>query len=174
MIHTGAADTTQNMAPLNSLHAHRPVFGAADPHKDHPLVLRTHTKARPVGRRVLRTPRSKLFILVLWTPLEILLVIPLLLCPPSSIWCCGPTQRPLYRPLYCGPTQKHDRRDVLCCGHHAANDSHWLLLLFLTFSVLVANPKNYFVCLFLSRICLASEKPDKELPGIVGARGDTV
>ena len=31
-----------------------------------------------------------------------------------------------------------------------------------------------FVCLFLSRICLASEKPDKELPGIVGARGDTV
>ena len=29
-------------------------------------------------------------------------------------------------------------------------------------------------CLFLSRICLASEKPDKELPGIVGARGDTV
>ena len=30
-----------------------------------------------------------------------------------------------------------------------------------------------FVC-FLSRICLASEKPDKELPGIVGARGDTV
>ena len=31
-----------------------------------------------------------------------------------------------------------------------------------------------FICLFLSRICLASEKPDKELPGIVGARGDTV
>ena len=31
-----------------------------------------------------------------------------------------------------------------------------------------------FVSLFLSRICLASEKPDKELPGIVGARGDTV
>ena len=31
-----------------------------------------------------------------------------------------------------------------------------------------------FVCLFLSRICLASEKPDKKLPGIVGARGDTV
>ena len=30
------------------------------------------------------------------------------------------------------------------------------------------------VCMFLSRICLASEKPDKELPGIVGARGDTV
>ena len=30
-----------------------------------------------------------------------------------------------------------------------------------------------FVCLFLSRICLAREKPDKELPGIVGARGDT-
>ena len=28
--------------------------------------------------------------------------------------------------------------------------------------------------LFLSRICLVGEKPDKELPGIVGARGDTV
>ena len=32
----------------------------------------------------------------------------------------------------------------------------------------------FFLFLFLSRICLAGEKPDKELPGIVGARGDTV
>ena len=31
-----------------------------------------------------------------------------------------------------------------------------------------------FLVFFLSRICLAGEKPDKELPGIVGARGDTV
>ena len=31
----------------------------------------------------------------------------------------------------------------------------------------------YFL-FFLSRICLVDEKPDKELPGIVGARGDTV
>ena len=31
-----------------------------------------------------------------------------------------------------------------------------------------------FLFLFLSRICLVGEKPDKELPGIVGARGDTV
>ena len=48
-----------NMAPLNSLHAHRTVFGVADPYKDHSLVLRTHPKARPAGIRVLRTPRSK-------------------------------------------------------------------------------------------------------------------
>ena len=32
----------------------------------------------------------------------------------------------------------------------------------------------FFFVLFLSRICLVDEKPDKELPGIVGARGDTV
>ena len=32
----------------------------------------------------------------------------------------------------------------------------------------------FFFLVFLSRICQASEKPDKELPGIVGARGDTV
>ena len=32
----------------------------------------------------------------------------------------------------------------------------------------------FLVFLFLSRICLVGEKPDKELPGIVGARGDTV
>ena len=31
-----------------------------------------------------------------------------------------------------------------------------------------------FSCFVLCVICLASEKPDKELPGIVGARGDTV
>ena len=31
-----------------------------------------------------------------------------------------------------------------------------------------------FLFLFLSRICLVGEKPDKELPGIVGARGDTI
>ena len=31
-----------------------------------------------------------------------------------------------------------------------------------------------FIFCFLSRICLVGEKPDKELPGIVGARGDTV
>ena len=31
-------------------------------------------------------------------------------CPPTSIWCCGPTQKP-------------DLRDVVCCGYHA-NDSH--------------------------------------------------
>ena len=31
-----------------------------------------------------------------------------------------------------------------------------------------------FLFLFLSRICLVGEKPDKELPGIVEARGDTV
>ena len=32
----------------------------------------------------------------------------------------------------------------------------------------------YFILCFLSRICLVGEKPDKELPGIIGARGDTV
>ena len=32
----------------------------------------------------------------------------------------------------------------------------------------------FFFFLFLSRICLVGEKPDKELLGIVGARGDTV
>ena len=32
----------------------------------------------------------------------------------------------------------------------------------------------YFIFCVLSRICLVGEKPDKELPGIVGARGDTV
>ena len=32
-------------APLNSLHADRPVLGVADPHKGHSLVLRIHTKA---------------------------------------------------------------------------------------------------------------------------------
>ena len=32
----------------------------------------------------------------------------------------------------------------------------------------------FLVFLFFSRICLFGEKPDKELPGIVGARGDTV
>ena len=31
-----------------------------------------------------------------------------------------------------------------------------------------------FIIFFLSRICLVGEKPDKELPGIVGARGGTV
>ena len=30
------------------------------------------------------------------------------------------------------------------------------------------------VSVHLFRICLVGEKPDKELPGIVGARGDTV
>ena len=34
--------------------------------------------------------------------------------------------------------------------------------------------RDYHTYMFLSRICLASEKSDKELPGIVGARGDTV
>ena len=39
---------------------------------------------------------------------------------------------------------------------------------------------NLFFVLFLflffvfTRICLVGEKPDKELPGIVGAHGDTV
>ena len=34
---------------------------------------------------------------------------------------------------------------------------------------------HVFSCFFfLSRSCLVGEKPDKELPGIVGARGDTV
>ena len=46
------------MAPLNRLHPHRPVYGVADPHKDHSLVLRTHKKARLAGRRVLLTPRK--------------------------------------------------------------------------------------------------------------------
>ena len=36
------------------------------------------------------------------------------------------------------------------------------------------NLMCFFFLVFLSRICQASEKPDKELPGIVGARGDTV
>ena len=40
-------------------------------------------------------------------------------CAPTSSRCCGPTQKP-------------DLRDVVCCGHHA-NDSHtgvrWMLLL---------------------------------------------
>ena len=31
-----------------------------------------------------------------------------------------------------------------------------------------------FKFLFLPRICLVGEKHDKELPGVVGARGDTV
>ena len=35
-------------------------------------------------------------------------------------------------------------------------------------------PGISFLFLFLSRICRVGEKPDKELPGIVGARGDTV
>ena len=31
----------------------------------------------------------------------------------------------------------------------------------------------FFFYIYISRICLVGEKPDKELPGIVGARGDT-
>ena len=53
----------------------------------------------------------------------------------------------------------------------------FFLVLFYVFFVLLCCVVFFFfscfVCLFLSRICLASEKPDKELPGIVGARGDT-
>ena len=49
-----------------------------------------------------------------------------------------------------------------------------LFCLELTLMFLLLFFFSCFVCLFLSRICLASEKPDKELPGIVGARGDTV
>ena len=34
------------MAPLNSMHGHRPVFVVAEPHKDQSLVLLTPTKSR--------------------------------------------------------------------------------------------------------------------------------
>ena len=58
----------------------------------------------------------------------------------------------------------------------------FLVLFYVFFVLFCLNPNVCFFfffffllfCLFLSRICLASEKPDKELPGIVGARGDTV
>ena len=57
--------------------------------------------------------------------------------------------------------------------------SHNLLPLFTsTWGFLLMNGFDLTACLelnlflFLSRICLVGEKPDKELPGIVGARGD--
>ena len=37
-----------------------------------------------------------------------------------------------------------------------------------------ANLHSQRVQQAIQKICLAGEKPDKELPGIVGARGDTV
>ena len=58
------------------------------------------------------------------------------------------------------------------------------LLLFLSriFSVVasgagairVARPRHTLKPGYKGGVCLISEKPDKELPGIVGARGDTV